>query len=92
MAKVDPLLALSEQSRQAFQALVPIPEFEMVLMDQHVHFQADVFAADGIGVSLDTQDAIRFGCIPLRALPHLNVITYCTASTRRVIGQISIGA
>ncbi len=60
MAKVDPLLALPEQSRQAFQTLVPIPEFEMVLVDQHVHFQADVFAAEGIGVSLDTQDAIRF--------------------------------
>ncbi len=60
VAKVDPLLALPEQSRQAFQALVAIPEFEMVLVDQHVHFQPDVFAADRIGVSLDTQDAIRF--------------------------------
>lgn len=46
VAKVDPLLALPEQSRQAFQALVAIPEFEMVLVDQHVHFQTDVLAAD----------------------------------------------
>ena len=60
VAKVDPLLALPEQSRQAFQALVAIPKFEMVLVDQHVHFQPDVLAADRIGVSLDTQDAIRF--------------------------------
>jgi hypothetical protein len=60
MAKVDPLLALSEQSRQAFQALVPVPEFKMVLVNQHVHFQADVFAADRIAVSLDTQHTIRF--------------------------------
>jgi hypothetical protein len=60
VAKVDPLLALPEQSRQAFQALAAVPEFEMVLVDQHVHFQADVFAADRVGVSLDTQDAIRF--------------------------------
>jgi len=59
VAKVDPLLALPEQSRQAFQALVAIPEFEMVLVDQHVHFQPDILAADRIGVSLDTQDAIR---------------------------------
>jgi len=60
MAKVDLLLASPEQSRQAFQTLVAVPEFEMILVDQHVHFQADVFAADRIGVSLDTQDAIRF--------------------------------
>jgi len=60
VAKVDPLFALPEQSRQTFQALVAIPKFKMVLVDQHVHFQADVFAADRIGVSLDTQDAIRF--------------------------------
>jgi len=60
MAKVDPLLALPEQPRQAFQALVPVPEFKMVLVNQHVHFQADVFAADRIAVSLDTQHTIRF--------------------------------
>jgi len=60
VAKVDPLLALPEQPRQALQTLVAIPEFEMVLVDEHVHFQADVFAADRIGVSLDTQNAIRF--------------------------------
>ena len=60
VAKVDLLLALPEQSRQAFQALAAIPEFEMVLVDQHVHSQPDVLAADRIGVSLDTQDAIRF--------------------------------
>jgi hypothetical protein len=59
VAKVDLLLALAEQSRQAFQALVAVPEFKMVLVDQHIHFQADVFAADRIGVSLDTKNAIR---------------------------------
>ncbi|RLE19705.1 MAG: hypothetical protein DRJ50_11900 [Actinobacteria bacterium] len=60
MAKVDLLLALPGQSRQAFQALAAIPECEMILVDQHVQFQPDVLAADRIGVSLDTQDAIRF--------------------------------
>jgi hypothetical protein len=60
MTKVDPLLALPEQSRQAFQALVPIPQFKMVLVNQHIHFQTHVFAAHRIGVALDTQNAIRF--------------------------------
>jgi len=60
VAKVDPLLTLPEQSRQVFQALVAVPEFEMVLVNQHIHFQSDVFAADRIAVSLDTQDTIRF--------------------------------
>ena len=60
VAKVDSLLALSKQPRYPFQALVPVPEFEMVLVNQHVHFQADVFAAHRIAVPLDTQHAIRF--------------------------------
>jgi len=59
VAEVDLLLALPKQPRQAFQALVAVPQLEMVLVDQHVHFQTDVFAVDRIGVSLDTQDAIR---------------------------------
>jgi hypothetical protein len=60
MAKVDPLFALPEQSRQTFQVLVLIPQFEVVLMDQHVQLQADILAADRIDVSLDTEDAVRF--------------------------------
>jgi hypothetical protein len=60
VAKVDPLFALAKQSRQTFQALVLIPEFQMVLVDQHVQLQADVLAADGIHVSPHMQEAIRF--------------------------------
>jgi hypothetical protein len=60
VAKVDPLFALAKQSRQTFQALVLIPEFQMVLVDQHVQLQADVLAVDGIDVLPHTQDAIRF--------------------------------
>jgi len=60
VAKVDQFLALSEQSRQAFLAFVLIPEFEMVLADQHVQGQADVFAADRIDVAFDPQQAVGF--------------------------------
>ena len=58
VAKIDPLLALPEQSRQTLQALVPVPEFKMVLVDEHLHRQADVFAADRVRVPLDTQEAV----------------------------------
>jgi len=33
-----------------------------------------------------------YGCNPSRALPYFHLIAYCTASTRRVIGHIGIGA
>lgn len=60
VAKVDPLFALPEQSRQTLQALATVAEFEVVLVDQHIHFQADVLAAHRVRVAFDTQHAIGF--------------------------------
>jgi len=53
VAKINPLFALAKQPRQTFQALALIPEFEVVLVDQHVQLQADVLAVDGVDVSPD---------------------------------------
>ena len=64
MPKVDVLFALTQQPRQAFQALPAIPKLQMVLMNQNVEFQADVLAAHRIQVAFDPQDAIGFDLHP----------------------------
>lgn len=60
MPKVDVLLALPEQPRQAFQTFAVIPELQVVLMDDHIQVQADVLAAHRIQVAFDPEHAIRF--------------------------------
>ncbi len=45
----------------------------MVLVDQHVHSQPDVLAADRVGVSLDAKDTVRLyrhhhRCVGLQTL------------------------
>jgi hypothetical protein len=58
VAKVDAFLAAAKQSRHPLEAFVAIPQFQMVLVNAHFELQADVLAADGIGVSLHTDDAV----------------------------------
>ena len=58
MAKVDVFLAASKQSRHPLKAFVAIPQFQMVLVNPHFEFQADVLAADGIGVSLHANNTV----------------------------------
>jgi hypothetical protein len=58
VAKVDRFLAVSELSRHTLDALILIPEFEMVLVDTHFHLQADVLAADRIDISLHANDTV----------------------------------
>lgn len=60
MPKVDVFLALPAQPRQAFQTLAVIPEFQVVLMDDHIQFQADVLTAHRIQVAFDLEHAIGF--------------------------------
>jgi len=59
VAKVDRFLALAELSGHTLEALILIPEFEMVLVDTHFKLQADVLAADRIDIPLDANDTVR---------------------------------
>lgn len=58
MAKVDRFLVAAEQSRHAFQTGIAIPQFQMILMDANIHEQANVFAADGVGVAFHSNDTV----------------------------------
>jgi hypothetical protein len=46
--KVDVLFALTKQPRQTLQTLAAIPQLQMILVNQHVDFQADILAAHRI--------------------------------------------
>jgi hypothetical protein len=58
VAKVDVFLLLAELSRYPLDAFVPIPQFQMVLVNADFKSQADVLAVDGIDVSLHADDAV----------------------------------
>jgi hypothetical protein len=45
VAKVDRFLAAAELSRQALDAVVSVPKFQIVLVNAHFQSQADVLAA-----------------------------------------------
>lgn len=59
MAKVDCFLAVSEQPGHPLQALVAVPQFQVILVNMHLHLQTDVLAAHGVRILLDAHDAIR---------------------------------
>jgi len=58
VAKVNVFLALAELSRHPLLAFILIPKFQMVLVNAYLDLQADILAADGIGISLHTDDAV----------------------------------
>ena len=58
VAEVDRFLALTELTRHVLDALIPVPEFEVILVNTHFQLQADVFAADRIRIPLDANDAV----------------------------------
>jgi len=58
VAKVDVFLAAAELSRHPFEAFVLVPKLQMVLVNTYFKSQADILAADRVGVSLHTDDAI----------------------------------
>lgn len=58
VAKVDVFLATSKQSRHPLEAFAAIPQFQMVLVNADFELQADILAADGIGVSFHADDAV----------------------------------
>jgi hypothetical protein len=58
VAKVDHFLAAAELPRHAFHAFAAQPEFQMVLVNAHFQWQADVFAAYRVRVSLHANDAV----------------------------------
>ncbi len=62
VAKVDGFLAVAELPRHAFDALVLVPKFQMVLVNAHLQSQADVLAAYRVDVSLHANDAIGLHC------------------------------
>jgi hypothetical protein len=59
VAEVDGFLAAAEQPRQPFQAPVLMPQFQMILMNVHVEFQADIRTADGVRVAFDPDYTVR---------------------------------
>ena len=58
VAKVDVFLAEAELSRHPFEAFVLVPKLQMVLVNAYFELQADVLAADRVGVSLHADDAV----------------------------------
>ena len=58
VAKVNVFLAAAELSRHPFEAFAAVPKFKMVLVNAYFELQADVLAADRVGVSFHTDDAI----------------------------------
>ena len=60
VAKVDGFLAVAELLRHALDAFVPIPEFQVVLMNPHLQVQADILAADRVRVPFHANDAVGF--------------------------------
>jgi len=58
VTKVDRFLALAELAGHTLDALIPIPELEMVLLDTHFQRQADVLAAYRIHIPLDANDTV----------------------------------
>ena len=58
VAKVNVFLAVAELPRHPLMTFVAIPQFQMVLVNAYLDLQADVLAADGIGISLDADDAV----------------------------------
>jgi hypothetical protein len=59
VTEVDRFLAVSEQPGHPLQALVAVPQFEMILVNPYLHLQADILAAHGVRILLDAYDAIR---------------------------------
>ena len=74
VAKVDVFLVMAELPRHALDAFVAVPQFQMVLVNAYFELQADILAADGIGISLHADDAVGLhrhqdrsaGATPLR--------------------------
>jgi len=58
VAKVDGFLSASELSWHPFETFVLIPQLKVVLMNAYFDLQTDVLAADGVGISLHTNDAV----------------------------------
>jgi len=58
VAKVDVFLPTAKLSRHSLEAFVAIPQLKVVLMNAYFDLQADVLAADRIGVSFHADDAV----------------------------------
>jgi hypothetical protein len=58
VAKVDRFLAAAELSGHALDAIVSMPEFQVILVNAHLQSQADVLAAYRVHVSLHANDAV----------------------------------
>jgi len=58
MAKVNRFFAVSKRARHPLKTLVSVPQFKVILLNSHLHLQADILAAHGVGVPLDAQDAV----------------------------------
>lgn len=58
VAKVDVFFAITKLSRHPFEAFVPVPKFKMVLVNAYFESQADILAADRIGISLHANDTV----------------------------------
>jgi hypothetical protein len=59
MAKVDGFFAVAEQPRHPLKTFVPVPQLEVILVNLHLHLQADILAAHRVSVAFDPQDAVR---------------------------------
>jgi hypothetical protein len=58
MTKVDRFFAAAELPRHTLDALILIPQFKMVLVNTHLHLQADVLAVYRIDILLHANDTV----------------------------------
>ena len=58
MAKVNRFFVVSKHARHPLKTLVSAPQFKVILLNPHLHLQADILAAHGVGVPLDAQDTV----------------------------------